>query len=154
MPELYARIDVNFSKGTKRESGGLAPSGNRSRLTGISKKQSGGSSSNGILSGSTKALAFVGASAAFANQAVGAYTGNKVRQQNISQGLKIAGSVGGLIGIGIRTGNPYIVAATAIIAATKVGVDTAIRITNANQEAKFRRSYMGNITSSGSRWRS
>jgi hypothetical protein len=81
------------------------------------------------------------------NSAVGSYTGNKVRQNNISVGLRFAS-----MGISFAI-NPIF---GAIHLATTVGkeiADVNIRQINSQQESAYRRSYMGNITTSGSRWR-
>lgn len=84
--------------------------------------------------------------ATVANSAVGAYTKNKMRQNNISTGLTLAGLVA------TTAFNPL---AGGIAIASYVGnaiVSAVINDVNSTQESNFRQSLRGRPTTSGSRW--
>ena len=95
----------------------------------------------------SKSTALVLSTLAVANSAVGAYTGNKVRQSNIQTLL----SIGGIGALAIS--HPYIAAASATILAIKNTIDFEIRQINSRQESNFKQSYRGKMATSGSRWR-
>lgn len=93
-------------------------------------------------------LAITTATASYANAKVGQYTGNKIRQSNIQQGINLAA-----MGIGTAI-NPVVGLTTLAGYLVKNSIDYGIRVINTQQEAEFKRSYRGKMTTSGSRWRS
>ena len=102
---------------------------------------------NSMRHGVAKASSLVLATAAMANSAVGSYTGNKLRQSNIQTLL----TIGGLGATALVSPTAAIIATTTML--IKNAIDYEIRLVNSRQESNFKRSYKGNMTTSGSRWR-
>lgn len=95
----------------------------------------------------SKTAALALATATMVNSAVGSYTGNKLRQSNIQTLI----TLGGIATTAIVSPTAAAIAATTF--AIKSAVDYEIRMVNSRQESNFKRSYRGNMTTSGSRWR-
>lgn len=125
MNYMYARIDVNLPSNRQPAQPKEKP---KSPIPIVSK-----------ISGA------VLGSVAVANSMVGSYTGNKVRQSNIASGLQLAGIGVGVI-TGMITGHPLLAITGAIGTLAKSVADRRIEIVNARQEARYNRSYLGNIT--------
>lgn len=95
----------------------------------------------------SKSIGIALTTANYVNAKVGQYTGNKMRQSNVSTLLTISGLVAGAFI------DPFGAAIAASALAIKSTVDYSIRIKNAQQESNFKMSYRGNMTTSGSRWK-
>lgn len=87
------------------------------------------------------------ATASLVNSAVGSYTGNRMRQSNTQV---ILGASALAVGMFF---NPVASAITATTIVMKGLIDEHIRTINSQQEGNYRRSYKGNMTTSGSRWK-
>lgn len=94
-----------------------------------------------------KITAGVLASSKIANDAIGSYTGNKARQSNINSMIALSTLIYGAFK------NPTIALATASSFLIKKSIDNTIEIKNAEQQNRYRTSYLGNMTTSGGRWR-
>lgn len=92
-------------------------------------------------------IAVVAKSVSVVNNQVGAYTGNKVKQQNIRQGIGIATA------IAVSVVNPTL-GVTMLASNT---IDSAIgymtSMINTQQETTYKTSLVGKMSTSGSRWR-
>ena len=141
MASRYAEVVININGANA--SGTRSPSAGKGKTTPKVEKDD----SSIKLPTASKIASMVLSSANIVNSVVGSYTQNKVRQSNISAGLRIAS-----MGISFSI-NPIL---GAIHLATTVGktiADVSVKQINSQQESAYRRSYMGNITTSGSRWR-
>ena len=92
-------------------------------------------------------IAVVAKSVSVVNNQVGAYTGNKVKQQNIRQGIGIAtalavSAINPGLGIAMLTGNPI-----------ESTVSYMTNMINTQQETTYKTSLVGKMSTSGSRWR-
>lgn len=95
----------------------------------------------------TKLLTTSIAIGAYANGVIGSYTGNKHSQNNINSMLGVAG-------VGVLAINNPVLALSSVAGYTiKRLTDVTIEQKNSSQESEYRRSYLGNMTTSGSRWR-
>lgn len=94
-----------------------------------------------------KSTALNVATASVVNSAVGSYTGNRMRQSNTQAVLGASALVLGAMY------NPIASAITATTVVMKGLVNEQIRSINSQQEGNYRRSYKGNMTTSGSRWK-
>ena len=141
MASRYAEVVININGANA--SGTRSPSAGR----GITTPRVAKDDSSIKLSTASKITSSVLSALSIANNAVGAYTGNKVRQSNIATGLSLASS---LISFSI---NPVLGALHLGTMVTKRLVDVSIEAINSKQETEYKRSYMGNMTTSGSRWR-
>lgn len=143
MASRYAEVVININGANA--SGTSSPSTGKGKTTPKVKNKS---SDDGIkLSTASKIAGSVLSALSIANNAVGSYTGNKVRQQNIATGLSLAS-----VGISLAI-NPFLGALHLATMTTKKVIDISIEQINSRQESAYKRSYMGNITTSGSRWR-
>jgi len=94
------------------------------------------------------------------NSKVGSYTGNKVKQANIKNAFTVASKVAGAVGLFAKAstaGGPVV---GAIIAGGGLALDTINTITditikqaNMRQEFDYKNSLIGNMATSGSRWK-
>lgn len=103
----------------------------------------------------TTAVGFTTTSISIANSAVGAYTGNKLRQANNQAIINIA-STGAMLAVSLATQNYVGVAMTVIGATTSFirnTVNYSINDINSKQESAYRMAYKGSPTTSGSRFR-
>jgi hypothetical protein len=101
------------------------------------------------------ATGYVASAVAMANNAVGSYTGNQLRQSNINATLGIATTVAA-IGIQIATQNyvgAALTAGAAIVSTAKQAINYNIRVMNSQEESRYRLAYLGNPTTSGSRFK-
>ena len=143
MASRYAEVVININGANA--TGTSSPSAGKGKTTPKVKTKS---ADDGIrLSTASKIAGSVLSALSIANNAVGAYTGNKVRQSNIAAGLSLAS-----VGISFAI-NPYLGALHLAAKGVKRGVEYMVDSNNSRQESNYKRSYMGNITTSGSRWR-
>ena len=92
-------------------------------------------------------IAVVAKSVSVVNNQVGAYTGNKVKQQNIKQGIAIATS------IAVSVINPSL--GVAMLAGNTIdsSIGYMTNMINTQQETTYKTSLVGKMSTSGSRWR-
>lgn len=92
-------------------------------------------------------IAVVAKSVSVVNNQVGAYTGNKVKQQNIKQGIAIATS------IAVSVINPSL--GVAMLAGNTIDstIGYMTNMINTQQETTYKTSLVGKMSTSGSRWR-
>lgn len=103
----------------------------------------------------TMTTGFVATSMSIVNSAVGAYTGNKLRQANNQAVINLASTGVGLI-VSLATQNYIGAIAIAVGTATsyiRSTVNYSIDIVNSKQESAYRMAYKGSPTTSGSRFR-
>lgn len=143
MASYYAQIDVNLYEGDGNLKKATTPKPTM-LLTTKPKVQTNKQKNFTFPTKITTALI---ASASFANSSIGAYTGNKNLQSNISSSL-------GILGVGIATIKNPILGAIAISSyAIKRSVDISIQEKNSYQQSMYNQSYLGRMTTSNSRWR-
>ena len=92
-------------------------------------------------------IAVISKSASIINNQVGAYTGNKVKQQNIRQGIGIATA------IAVSVINPSL--GVTMLAGNTIDntVSYITNMVNTQQETTYKTSLVGKMSTSGSRWR-
>ena len=141
----YAQLEVNLYGANKSKD--TSPKAKKDRATGKStvKKilENPKSSSNKY---ARKVSGLILSSASLANSAVGNYTGNKVRQSNMSTGISIAGLAVGAIS------HPVLTSLAVATYSIKRSIDIRVDRINSEQESAYRSSYRGKATTSGSRW--
>ena len=139
MAGYYAEFVVNVNNiGTSRK-----PSSKKKKKTTENIKSQNNNLKRAYRFASINALSVASA----LNSYTGAYTGNKVKQANVTQGIKYTGMV--LTAIS----NPYIALGVLAIDTVNNVLDYNIRVANAQQESDYKTSLVGNMATSNSRWR-
>lgn len=146
MASYYAQIDVNITDASGNVVKTTTPKVPKNESTKPKKPKDDNEDVN-VLSVTTKTIGLVTSSIAFANSAVGSYTGNKTTQSNINTTL-------GLVGMGLAIAHNPLVGGLALAGfAIKRTTDIIIEQKNSEQESAYNQSYMGKMTTSGSRWK-
>lgn len=128
MAEYYGELNINYYGGrTKRKS----------------KKQR---QSQAITRG-IKLASFSSKTTSSVITRVGQYTGNKISQRNISTLVKYSGFAVTAIG------SPYVALASVAVDTANNLTDFVIRNVNSEQQNDYKRSLLGNMATSNSRWR-
>lgn len=146
MASYYAQIDVNIT-----DNSGAVVKTTTPKKPKIKKleppKPSDNTDNSKFSNSSTKITGALLAGMAFANSSIGSYTGNKTTQSNISATL-------GAIGLGISLiKNPALGSIAIATYSIKRITDMAIEQKNSQQQSEYSRTYLGKITTSGSRWK-
>lgn len=142
MASFYAQIDVNLMADIKGGKPTLTKKPPKTTNVKIYKKEP-----LHININKTKLVSAVMASASFANSAIGSYTGNKNTQSNTSTMLGITG-----VAL-VAMKNPALAVGAVASYSIKRATDMYIEQKNSEQESRYNQSYIGKMTTSGSRWK-
>lgn len=146
MASYYAQIDVNIT-----DNSGSVVKTTTPKKPKIKKlkppKPADNTEETKFSSSSTKVAGALLTGMAFANSAIGSYTGNKTTQSNISATL-------GVLGVGLSLiKNPLLGGIAIASYSVKRITDMTIEQKNSEQQSQYSQSYLGKMTTSGSRWR-
>ena len=146
MASYYAQIDVNITDNSGSSVKTTTPKKPKP-LKLPPPKPSDNTEKSEFSSSSTKVVGALLTGMAFANSAVGSYTGNKHTQSNISSTI-------GILGVGLSlVKNPLLGGIAIASYSVKRITDMAIEQKNSQQQSEYSQSYLGKMTTSGSRWR-
>lgn len=146
MASYYAQIDVNITDNSGAVVKTTTPKPPKPKKVTIPKPADNTEKSS-FSSSSTKITGALLTGIAFANSSIGSYTGNKTSQSNISATL-------GVIGVGLSLiKNPMLGGIAIASYSVKRITDVAIEQKNSEQQSEYSRTYLGKITTSGSRWK-
>ena len=146
MASYYAQIDVNITDNSGAVVKTTTPKPPKTKKV-IVPKPADNTEKSSFSSSSTKIAGALLTGIAFANSSIGSYTGNKNSQSNISATL-------GVIGVGISLiKNPMLGGIAIASYSVKRITDMAIEQKNSEQESRYNQSYIGKMTTSGSRWK-
>lgn len=146
MASYYAQIDVNITDNSGAVVKTTTPKKPKPKKL-PPPKPSDNTEKSTFSSSSTKITSALLASMAFANSAIGSYTGNRTSQSNVSATLSALG-----MGIALIK-NPLVGGIAIATYSAKRITDMAIEQKNSEQQSAYSQSYMGKITTSGSRWK-
>lgn len=146
MASYYAQIDVNITDNSGTVVKTTTPKPPKTKKVKTFKPADNTEKSSFSIS-STKITGALLAGMAFANSSIGSYTGNRASQSNTSSAL-------GVLGIGVTLVKNPVVGSIAIATySVKRIVDMEIEQRNSEQQSAYSQSYMGKMTTSGSRWK-
>lgn len=142
MAGYYAELNVNLNiSETKRST---SPKSKRLKKPVVKKIQENSKSSSNKVA--TKIGGLMVATSSLVNSAVGEYTGNKVRQQNVASTIGLATTVA------LAFKNPVAAGIAVGAYSIKRTIDIEVNRINSQQESAYRSSYRGKATTSSSRW--
>lgn len=137
----YAEFVVNINNGVSSNTASVQKLKRTKQTKTIQKSKFNGKKALNIAS------MYVSRTAQLINSKVGAYTGNKVSTSNRTEAIMLGSmAITALI-------NPAYGIGSFAIHALNNSLDFAVRMKNSQEESDYKRSYLGNMTTSKSRWK-
>lgn len=132
----YAEFVVNINNGVSSKTGTVQKLKRKKKKTKFNGKKA-----------LSIANMYASRTAQLINSKVGAYTGNKVATSNRNESIMLASmAITALI-------NPAYGIGSFAIHALNNSLDFAVRMKNSQEESDYKRSYLGNMATSKSRWK-